>query len=83
MKLPTRALRQPLCQALQIDGKGVELADRLEIAFGRHRYEMTLLSAIDAGGIGLDAFEQPRLMPAALIYRASSAGRHEPPTQIR
>jgi hypothetical protein len=52
------ALRQPLCQALQIGGKGAELADRLGVAFGRHRYEMTLLSAIDAGGIGLDAFEQ-------------------------
>ena len=52
------ALRQPLCQALQIGGEGAELADRLGVAFGRHRHEMTFLSAIDAGGIGLDAFEQ-------------------------
>ena len=52
------ALRQPLCQALQIGGEGAELAYRLGVAFGRNRHEMTVLSAIDAGRIGLDAFEQ-------------------------
>ena len=43
---------------MKLGGEGAELADRLGVAFGRHRHEMTLLSAIDAGGIGLDAFEQ-------------------------
>ena len=43
---------------MKLGGEGAELADRLGVAFGRHRHEMTLLSAIDAAVIGLDAFEQ-------------------------
>jgi len=51
------ALHQPVCQPVQVAGEGAELAHRLGIPLGWHRYEMTILSAVDAGCVGLDAFE--------------------------
>jgi hypothetical protein len=49
---------QPLGQPLQIGGEGAELAHRLGVAVGRDCDEMALLSTVDTGRVGLDAFEQ-------------------------
>ena len=51
------ALRQPVRQPVQVGSEGAELAHRLRVAVGRDRYEMAVLSAVDAGRIRLDAFQ--------------------------
>src|SRR5713101_3264237 len=38
--------------------EGAELTRRRGVVFGEDRYEVTVNSAIDACGIGLDAFQQ-------------------------
>jgi len=52
------ALRQPVGQAVKVSGEGAELTHWLGSALGRHRHEVALLSAVDTGRVGLDAFEQ-------------------------
>jgi len=51
-------LQQPVRQPVQVGGEGAELAHRLRVALGRDRYEMAVLSAVNPGRVGLDAFEQ-------------------------
>src|SRR5207245_749038 len=51
---------EPAGQAVEIRGERAELAHRLGVAIGTHRHVMVVLAAIDAGGIGLNAFEQGR-----------------------
>ncbi len=51
---PTQACRP----AVKLGGEGAELTRRRGVVFGEDRYEVTVNSAIDACGIGLDAFQQ-------------------------
>jgi hypothetical protein len=43
---------------VKLGGEGAELTRRRGVVFGEDRYEVTVNSAIDACGIGLDAFQQ-------------------------
>jgi hypothetical protein len=45
-------------QAVTLGGEGAEFVHRLGVAFGWDGDNMAALSAIDAGRIGLDAFQQ-------------------------
>src|ERR1700676_4729306 len=57
------ALRKPICQVVELGGKGAKLAHRLSIPLARDRYVVTLLAAVDAGRVGLNAFQQRGRLP--------------------
>ena len=52
------ALRKPVCQPLQVGGEGAKLAHRLRVAVRRDCHAVAVLSAVDPGRVGLNAFEQ-------------------------
>src|SRR6202035_441952 len=52
------ALRKPIHQAVKLGGEGAELAHWLRIPLTRDRHVVTLLAAVDAGRVRLNAFQQ-------------------------
>jgi hypothetical protein len=55
---------------VQVSGEGAELTHRLGVPVRRNRYEVAILSAVDAGRIRLDAFEQRDRGPRCALLRA-------------
>src|SRR5713226_6574959 len=75
---PTQACRP----AVKLGGEGAELTRRRGVVFGEDRYEVTVNSAIDACGIGLDAFQQIVGRPPPVLSPSDSLCFAPPPLVV-